>query len=982
MVDEITAHARAASKLNPEVDTIIEIGGQDSKFTTMKDGMVTFCAMNNVCAAGTGSFIEEQAQKLGCTLSDYSQRAEKMKSPVSSDRCTVFMERDINQHLGEGYLVDEILASALHSVRDNYLSKVANEANIGAKIFFQGATAKNKALVAAFENKLKKPIHVSKYCHLTGALGGALILGNILKSKFRGISLYKEEIPIESETCQICHNNCKIKKVLVQDEIVAFGFLCGRDYDTQKFVDNKKGGFDLVKEYKQTFKVNNKPRKYRSDITIGIPYGLYLSEEHVLWTHFFNRLGIKTISSEGVKDATKIGKKVAKTEFCTPIPTFYGHVKYLSQKADYLFLPVYLDSREKEKDVFRQYCYYTQFASSLVASSKGINIQDRSIMPVIYPNVFLTKVELYKAFKPVLNLDYWSIVSAYDAALEFYGENRSKISNIYQREKDQGDDINVVILGRPYVVLDNNMNKGIPGIFTHLNTKVFYHDMLADAKEDFKEIEPLLKAFHWNYTAKILASALILAKTKGLYPVYISSFKCAPDSFALEYFKRIMDGYQKPYLILDLDEHGSNVGYETRIEAAVRAFRNHFAQQEKPIIVKDYLSVNPDTERAIGNKTLLFPSWDNMTVKLVETVLLKERIDARMVPVTEHAIQLGLKSNKGQCLPVNIIYQSVVDYVRENNLNPSNTTVWTIDSHLACNIRLYPYLIKSMFESYGKGLENISLYAGSLSLFDISIKAGIEVYFAYMFGGMLKKMGCKIRPYEKEKGSVDEVIKQSESIFYNAFLGNTSLEKAVIKVVDMFKSIRIEKTNKPKIAIFGDLYVRDNDIMNQQLIKCIEKAGGEVITTPLSDFAKMVTNKYVRRWLMNGHFKEAITSKGVMMLAGSVETNYYKYFNEILQESTAKYTVDLKYIMETFHVISEHAGESVDNLIKIFSLLEQYSDISLFVQTSPAFCCAGLITEAMASHIESVTGVPIVSLTYDGTGKNQNDKLIPYIKLL
>jgi predicted nucleotide-binding protein (sugar kinase/HSP70/actin superfamily) len=603
-------------------------------------------------------------------------------------------------------------------------------------------------------------------------------------------------------------------------------------------------------------------------------------------------------------------------------------------------------------------------------------------MPVIYPNTFLTKVELYKTLKPVLNLDYWPIVSAYDAALEFYGENRSKIRNIYQREKDQGDDINVVILGRPYVVLDNNMNKGIPGIFTQLNTRAFYHDMLTGTKDDVKEIEPLLKAFHWNYTAKILSAALVAAKTKGLYPVYISSFKCAPDSFALEYFKRIMDGYQKPYLILDLDEHGSNVGYETRIEAAIRAFRNHFTQQQKPIVFEKYLSVNPDTEGAIGNKTLLFPSWDDMTVKLVEAVLKKEGIDARMLPVTEHAIQYGLKSNKGQCLPVNIIYQSVVDYVKENNLNPENTTVWMIDSHLACNIRLYPYLVKSLFESYGRGLGKISLYTGSLSLFDISVKAGIDVYFAYMFGGMLKKMGCKLRPYEKEKGSVNKATRLSESIFYDAFLGNISLESAVIEVLEMFKKIRIEKTDKPKIAIFGDLYVRDNEIMNQHLVECIEQAGGEAITTPLSDFAKMVTNKYVKRWLMSGRFKEAITSKGVMMLTGSVESNYYKYFNEILKELPAKHTVDLKYIMDIFHVTSEHAGESVDNLIKIFSLLEQYPDISLFVQASPAFCCAGLITEAMASQIESLTGVPIVSLTYDGTEKNQNDKLIPYIKLL
>jgi predicted nucleotide-binding protein (sugar kinase/HSP70/actin superfamily) len=786
-------------------------------------------------------------------------------------------------------------------------------------------------------------------------------------------------------------------------------------------VSNKKRGFEFIKEYKNTFKVDNIPQKYRPDITIGIPYGLYLSEEHSLWTYFFNRLGIKTISSEDVKDAVNIGKRMAKTEFCTPIAAFYGHVKYLSQKADYIFLPVYSDSREKEKDMFRHYCYYTQFATSLVSSAKGMNIQGRSIMPVVGASVFLTKVELYKALNPFLKLDYWSIVSAYDEALEFYDENRSQIRSIYQREKDQGDDINVVILGRPYVVLDNKMNKGIPGIFTHLDTKAFYHDMLTISRDDTKEIEPLLKAFHWNYTAKILSAALIIAKTRGLYPVYMSSFKCSPDSFALEYFKRIMDDFQKPYIILDLDEHGSNVGYETRIEAAisafknhyaqqgkpktipdldkhesnvgygkrieaaVRTFKNHFAQQDKPVVLKNYLSVNPETEGAIGNKTLLFPSWDNMTLKLIEAVLIKEGIDARVVPLTEHAIQLGLRTNTGQCLPVNIVYQSFVDYIKEHDLDPSNTTVWMLNANVACNIRLYPYLIKSMFDSYGNGMEHVSVYAGNLSLFDISKKASIDAYFAYMLGGMLRKMGCKIRPYEKRKGHVDEVIKQSESIFYNAFLRNTSLEEAVVEVVGMFKNVRkekAEKTEKAKVAILGDMFVRDNDIMNQQLIKCIEKAGGEVITTPLSDLSQMLANAYVRRWLIQGHFKEAFTSKGVMMLAGSIEKNYYKHFNEILQETVANNSVDLKFIMETFHVILEHAGESMDNLIAIFSLLEQYPDISLFVQTSPAFCCAGLITEAMSDQIESITGVPIVSITYDGTEKKQNDKLIPYIKLL
>jgi predicted CoA-substrate-specific enzyme activase len=239
IIDEITAHARAAVELDPQVDTIIEIGGQDSKFTTLQNGQITFCAMNNVCAAGTGSFIEEQARRLGCGLSEYSARTEGRPSPMASDRCTVFMERDLNHYLNAGYSVDEALTAVLHSIRENYLTKVAVENSIGSTIFFQGATAKNRALVAAFEQKLKRPIHVSKYCHLTGALGAALCLADapLAKSRFRGIDIYKKPIPIQSEVCELCTNHCKITVADIDHEPVAYGFLCGRDYNTRKHVN-------------------------------------------------------------------------------------------------------------------------------------------------------------------------------------------------------------------------------------------------------------------------------------------------------------------------------------------------------------------------------------------------------------------------------------------------------------------------------------------------------------------------------------------------------------------------------------------------------------------------------------------------------------------------------------------------------------------------------------------------------------------------
>jgi predicted CoA-substrate-specific enzyme activase len=148
VIDEITAHARAAFELNPQTDTIIEIGGQDAKFTQMNNGVVTFSHMNTVCAAGTGSFIEELAGRLGVGLEDYERMAMGRPAPLASDRCTVFMERDINQLLSQGYSVEEVLATVIHSVRENYLKKVASEAHIGNNICFQGATAKNRALVA------------------------------------------------------------------------------------------------------------------------------------------------------------------------------------------------------------------------------------------------------------------------------------------------------------------------------------------------------------------------------------------------------------------------------------------------------------------------------------------------------------------------------------------------------------------------------------------------------------------------------------------------------------------------------------------------------------------------------------------------------------------------------------------------------------------------------------------------------------------
>ena len=184
------------------------------------------------------------------------------------------MERDLNHYLNEGYSRGEVLAAVLHSVRENYLNKVAVESAIGETIVFQGATAKNRALVAAFEQQLGKPILVSRYCHLTGALGVALTLRDeeVRTSTFRGLGLHRQSIPIRPEICDLCSNHCKLSIAEVGGETVAFGFLCGRDYGMRKRVANNTSGFDLFRERAKALAAAG-PRRPRTGLTIGIPAG-------------------------------------------------------------------------------------------------------------------------------------------------------------------------------------------------------------------------------------------------------------------------------------------------------------------------------------------------------------------------------------------------------------------------------------------------------------------------------------------------------------------------------------------------------------------------------------------------------------------------------------------------------------------------------------------------------------------------------------
>jgi predicted CoA-substrate-specific enzyme activase len=1039
ILDEITAHARAAYELDPDTDTIIEIGGQDSKFTVMHNGMVTFSVMNNVCAAGTGSFIEEQAKRLNCPLREYSERAANASAPLSSDRCTVFMERDLNYFLNAGYTVDEILAAVLHSTRENYLSKVAITGSIGKKIFFQGATAKNKALVATFEMKLKKPIMVSKFCHLTGALGAALELldKNISNTRFRGLDLYKKDIPILSETCTLCTNHCKLKVANIDGDTEAYGFLCGRDYATHKFVSNKTAGFQLINKRKDVFRFKSKTMA--TGITIGIPAGLHLAEDVLFWRKFFDLLNIRTVSSEDLKTSVRDGKNLISAEFCAPISAMHGHVNYVFDKVDYIFLPIYLEEDLKKKKS-NQYCYYTQFISSIVSVQKSFQPKEKFLTPTLkmVRGGMALRMELQRMLKSIkLDIGLVQVTLAFNQAQGFMRSLNKKWRDIYTTEVSGFEDIHVMLLGRPYTVLTSAMNNHIPEIIEKNGVKAFFMDMLPPVTEQSPSTAELLDKMKWKFASKILDAAELIAKTENCYPVLVTSFKCTPDSFVIEYFKEILNTYKKPYLILQLDEHDSTVGYETRIESGIRAFRNHHRKHVGTHKVTEYVhdpvltaTKEPDNEQKWNNyikslkleaqkimkansidfklvnnplkriktpkgefseqmikgpeqlagKILLLPCWDQLVGPLLEAVLQNIGVDARMVNSTQESMVKSLSYNTGQCLPLNIIVQNAIDYIQEHKLDPKETVIWNINSNLSCNLSMFPYFSKKLLNDQGNGLENVQMYLGDVVFYDFSLQTAINAYLAYMFGGLVRKMACLKRPYEKNKGETDRVIARSMPLLYDMFRHSKPKEPVIDLIVADFEAIETTKRNRPKVAVFGDLYVRDNDMMNQDLIQMVEDNGGEVITTSYSEYMKIIIEPFMERLYKEGRYFDYVKHSFLKSISPLVENKFNKYFNRVLGTTITIPAAETLEWLDRFGLNIMHRGEALENILKIHSLVKNYPDLDLFIQTNPSYCCPSLVTEAMTAKIEEVTGIPVVTIEYDGTTSNKNENVIPYLK--
>lgn len=974
-INEITAHARAAMQLYPEVDTLIEIGGQDAKFTRIANGGVTNAVMNYVCAAGTGSFIEEQAKRLNIPLSEFSKHALKGTAPITSERCTVYMERDINRLIRQGWKSEDIAAAVIYSVRDNYLNKVVSGAPIGDHIMFQGATARNQALVAAFEQHLQKKIKVVPYAHLTGAMGVCITLKQegVVHSNFVGLDFVNTPITLQTEDCSLCHNNCRLTVIETPHGKEAYGMMCGRDYNEQRYVEVSTNKLNFLECYSD--------KNIQRGVVV-IPCALAMYEYLPLWRSFFQRLGFIVRILKTDRKSFEQGKQVASAEFCAPLLSAQGLLwRATQQPATMIFFPIFYkeNNQEYSQPVSAEgtpcfFCYYTSHLPAIIRTRLPQEAQNKLVSPLLQLDhpIEETINELYQhlqSFSLQKEEIDWAYRKSQDEYLLWKQKNVEKGKEILAQSKP--DEIKLVIMGRPYNTLDPVMNASLVEKIIRLGYPTIYYEMLDISEE--QATDGLLPKIHWNYGKKLYRAAQMIAASDNLFPIYLTSFRCSPDAFIMTYFKYLMDHFKKPYLIIQLDEHCSDIGYLTRVEAAIDSFKTWRKTTESQLPTFEM-----GTEEVSLNKTILVPHVDEIAATLVAAAFKSYGYQALVLEESPTTVIKGFRYTLGgECIVIPAVLGGIIKAIERYKLDPTQSVVFLPTSYIACNFPQFPVKISMALEKAGMPVKVINLNSFGL-VQRLLWKMDLILWDAIIISDVLRRVSCAIRPYEVNKGETNRKVHEILQAMEKAILEKQSKGTIWEESVKILSQIKLAVHRRPRLLVTGDMYVKNNDAFNQNIVEQIEQLGGEVILTTEVEYVHYGLE--LARHNQDSSFTQIAGYYVTKKMLENWEEFYNRPIRPLLPKIQEPSWEDMFESLKDFGIDIELKGETAITIARSLCLARM-KQIDAVIHINPSFCCAGNVSASLLEKIREDYNIPILNIFYDGTD-HPNSNLIPFMHYL
>ena len=1017
--NEITAQATAAAFIDKDVDTIFEIGGQDSKYISLKNGVIVDFEMNKACAAGTGSFLEEQAEKLGISIKgEFQESAFASGNPCRlGERCTVFMENSLISNLQCGTDKKDLLAGLAYSIVQNYINRVVCKRPVGNKIFFQGGVAFNKSVVAAFEKYLGRQIIVPPDHDVTGAIGMALIAmkhmknqlsavsyqqsGEKLKTpdtelqtKFKGFELSRRSYDISSFECKGCPNVCEINKIRIEGEKghLFYGGRCEK-YDVRKKIQENKIP-DLLAfrdemlwkahlQYRERlnidsekFQVKNEgingggfKDKNLSPLTfhasrpkIGIPYIFYFHDFLPFWATLLWELGFEVeVSPETERNIIDAGLETVLAETCFPVKAAHGHIKYLIDKGvDAILIPSFVNLN-KTNDSFDTgfACPYTQTIPYLAKTA----FQDlKALVPVVDMNrgeAFL-KTELKRIFKP-----YGITTSRISGAFRTAGAEQDKFTKVI---KDKGHEIisslkerAVVIVGRAYNSFDRGVNLNIPKKLADLGVISLPMDFLPIEHSPVNQDWPNM---YWRAGQRILSAARIIRANPMLHAVYIGNFSCGPDSFIIKFFDEEMSG--KPYLHLELDAHSADAGAITRCEAFLDSIEN--------TKMGDSGTTLPQKKKSNGHfsaeRTIFMPRMSDHSFAIA-AAFEYSGIAAEVLPEsTSETVDIGKKYVSGkECYPCAVTTGDMVKKIMEPGFDPGRSAFFMPSGSGPCRFGQYNVFNRLVIKELG--LDNVPVFSPNQDEnFYKHLKMAGKGFAMRSWRGisaisLLQKCLHETRPYEKQKNTSDETYAMHLQRAYNSIRGADGGIEAVLKKARVdFENIPTDKHKRPLIGIVGEIFVRSNRFSNENLARKIEELGGESYLAPVDEWIYYINLMALRRALIKKDWSGMITLLSKRFFQKRIEHKFERFFVGFLKNLHETDTREIlgkagPYIHPSFE------GEAILSIGKSIELIEKGA--SGIINAMPFGCMPGTVVSGLMREIKREYGIPCLSIPYDGT---------------
>lgn len=854
---ETVSHYYAAAFFDPEVDCILDIGGQDMKCIKIKDQTVDSVQLNEACSSGCGSFIETFAKSLNYSVQDFAKAALFAENPIDlGTRCTVFMNSKVKQAQKEGASVADISAGLAYSVIKNALYKVikvSDASELGKHIVVQGGTFYNDAVLRSFEKIAACEAIRPDIAGIMGAFGAALIARERYEKGKVSTMLPIEKInTLEYRTtmanCKGCTNNCRltINKFSGGRQFIS-GNRCERGIGKEKNKDHIPNLYEY--KYKKLFSYVplTEDKAFRGKV--GIPRVLNMFENYPFWYTFFTKLGYQVVlSPTSTRKIYELGiESIPSESECYPAKLAHGHVSWLLKHGvKYIFYPCIPYERTEFSDSVNHYnCpIVTSYAENI--KNNVDELQDPSIR---FHNPFLALTEEETISKRLVE-EFPEIPSreVLEAAHEAWLEMDRCRKDIMRKGEETLDYLEktgrrgIVLAGRPYHI-DPEIHHGIPDLINSYGIAVLTEDSVSH----LAPIErPLRVNDQWMYHTRLYAAANFVKEKENLDLIQLNSFGCGLDAVTTDQVNEILSNSGKIYTCLKIDEVNNLGAARIRVRSLLAAIRVKEKQHIQRRTVPSSIDKVVFTEEMRKNYTILCPQMSPIHFTILQAAFNASGYNLEVLPNdNKEAVDVGLKYvNNDACYPSLMVVGQIMQALLSGKYDLDKIAIIMTQTGGGCRASNYiGFIRRALAKADLAHIPVISLNLSGLEEnpgFKITPKLATRLAYGAVFGDILMKCLYRMRPYESVKGSANALHRKWEkrciSFLSGRYAGFSQFNHICRQMIREFDTLPITDEKKPRVGIVGEILVKFLPAANNHLAELLEKEGAEAVCPDLIDF--------------------------------------------------------------------------------------------------------------------------------------------------